>query len=236
MRKTVIGKARPVIAVVACMHGNEKKGAAVLDLLRSFSFNGTLIFVVANEEAMKLNKRFVDTDLNRCFPGGNGNHEERLASQLLNEIKSCDFVIDIHSTTAATDSFAIVTKEGFEGFMPLKKAVILGDALANGKSLLDYVPGVSAEFNNKTTAEAAAKVVIGCIRNFVNGRKVLQEKYHVYGAVGKGKKNPSLVNFKKTDLNSESFYPVFYGEKEYKDLLCLKASLQGRKIPQHRHF
>jgi succinylglutamate desuccinylase len=228
MRKTIIGNSRPVVAVVACMHGNEKKGAEVLDLICNFKFNGTLLLIVANEEAMKLDKRFVDADLNRCFPGGNGNHEEKLASLLLKETEGCDFVIDVHSTTADTDDFAVVVKEGFEGFMPVKKAVVLGDALAKGKSLLDYVPGVSVEFNCKTTASEAAKVIIGCIRNFANRKKVIQEKYHVYGAIVKGKKNPLLVNFKKTDLNGESFYPVFYGEKAYKNMLCLKAS---RRFP-----
>ena len=56
------------ILVIGGMHGNEMLG---IDLVKSLQENPleNIDSVLANEEAIKINKRFVEQDLNRSFPG-----------------------------------------------------------------------------------------------------------------------------------------------------------------------
>ena len=70
-----------MIAVVACVHGNEKGTLPAVAVLKG-SFP-SVSFFTANKKAIEADKRFIDSDLNRVFPGKlDGDHEERLASDL----------------------------------------------------------------------------------------------------------------------------------------------------------
>ena len=94
-------------------HGDETIGHAVAKEIQKLKITkGKVIIHVANEKAYKLKKRFVDQDLNRSFPGNvEGNHEQRLAVNILPIVKSADLVIDIHSTTSELKDALIVTKQ-----------------------------------------------------------------------------------------------------------------------------
>ena len=52
------------IAVVCCLHGTEPYGLEVVKRLPA-----SLSFFIGNEKALKENRRFIDSDLNRSFPG-----------------------------------------------------------------------------------------------------------------------------------------------------------------------
>ena len=52
------------LAIVCCLHGTEPYGLEVVKRLPVFP-----PFFIGNEKALKENKRFIDTDLNRSFPG-----------------------------------------------------------------------------------------------------------------------------------------------------------------------
>ena len=225
-----------VIGIVACLHGNELLGKHVIELLKKVSLRrGAFSFILANKEAMRQNKRFIHTDLNRCFPGSEkGNHEERLAAELMKQLEKCDYVIDIHSTTADTENFVVITKNQARKLAfsaPLKKLVIMQKAIAGNKSLIDNVNcGISIEFNRKTKAGHVKEIVLKTIENLIKGKQVKKEVYSVYGMKKKDKRDIQLTNFKKTTLDKEAFYPVLFGEKEYKDFLCLKAELIPEQI------
>jgi hypothetical protein len=201
------------IAVVAYVHGNEDLGVS------SFPF------FIANMEAKKQNKRFIDVDLNRCFPGKlDGNCEEKAAAELLEKLKDFDYVIDIHSTTADTESFVIITKNNAKKLalaVPLNKLVIMEQHIAQNKALIDHVCGISIEFSKKTKPDEVKDIVMETIENLKQRKKIHKQVYSVYGTK-KTNKNIHLQNFKKTKLDGEIFYPVLFGEKEY-DFLCMKA-------------
>lgn len=93
-------------------HGDERIGLKVARAIKKIDIKiGRLTVNIANPRAFKLNKRFIDEDLNRAFPGKkNGNYEEQRAYKLLPLIKSADIVIDIHSTTSELRDALIVTK------------------------------------------------------------------------------------------------------------------------------
>jgi len=236
MKIKIVGNGKPVIGIVACLHGNELLGKKIIDRLNKIiPLTGQLIFILANEEAMNIGKRFVSQDLNRSFPGNkNGNHEERLAVKLLSELSVCDFIIDLHSTIAKTDSFVIFTKRGkkikeFVNSIPIAKVVFLESKINKNNSLINNAScGVSVEFNRNTNFIKAAGMIGSVLINLgvLEGKKekVAKEFYSAYGVIEKkGTDRLRLKNFKKTILNKEIFYPVLFGEKEYKDIVCIKT-------------
>jgi len=222
---------RVKVAIVGCVHGNETIGLDVINDLDKIKFDGIdLDCIVANHQAISQNTRFFQEDLNRCFPGSfTGNYEERIAAQLIEYLRKYDYVVDIHSTTAKTDNFVIVTQDSEEvmrlaSYVPLKKIVRVEPAISNGKALIDHVRnGISIEFDETTNRGLATGIIVGCISNILNSAPYEnQEVYSVYGVM-KGDRTRPLDNFKDHVMHGETFYPVLSGEAAYKDLLCLKA-------------
>jgi len=212
------------IAIIGCIHGTETLGIEVIELLK-----GTegLKLIIANEEAITANRRYIDCDLNRCFPGRiDGNKEERLAVTILSEISDCEFVIDIHTTTAITENFIIQTKDDaniLANAIPLNKKVIMGPCVAHEGSLIDNVSkGVSIEFNENTPSSDVFDIIITTLKNLEEKQTSDKEIFYVYGILKKTMED-ELFNFKEKIIEQEKFYPILYGEKEYKEIICLKA-------------
>jgi hypothetical protein len=240
MRITRHGSGSPIVGLVGCLHGNERLGEQVIERIARLPLTqGTLLCVIANEEAMRRNARQVDADLNRSFPGNPaGSHEQRLAARLLSELAACDFVLDIHSTTAKTWDFVIVTRleaDRLAREVPLPTVVWMSPEFGHGGALIDHVRrGVSLEFDERTAAAVASDVVIGCLRNLgvLPGKavRVVQEEYAVYRSMRKTEHPGPLANFEKTVIGTEEFYPVLAGERAYADVLCLAARKRGVRL------
>ena len=93
------------VLIVVCQHGNEPYGLEIKKQLE-----GEYSFLVAHEKALEASKRFIETDLNRSFPGKkDGSLEEQLAYAIVPKLQQYKLVIDIHSTTSKTPLFAITT-------------------------------------------------------------------------------------------------------------------------------
>jgi succinylglutamate desuccinylase len=222
------------IAIVGCLHGDELIGKYVLDELTK-SNNLNIRFFLGNEKAIKQNKRFIETDLNRCFPGKkDGNHEEKLAHNLTKKLCKYDLVIDIHSTTAKTDPFIIITKQNkkiidFVKKIPIKNTVFMRNSIASGKALIDHVQcGISLEFNKDFDPIQVKNTIIDTINNIYKNKEQTkfskQESFEVYDIIKKSDvKYPEINNFRLTKLDNDSFYPILFGTDAYKDILCLKA-------------
>lgn len=104
------------VAIAGGTHGNELTGVYLVkkfrqnpDLIARSSFE-TLAFL-ANPQAIAAVRRYVDTDLNRCFDRGTlqkpevGTYEEQRAQDLYQTLvgtaaSRVDFLLDLHSTTA----------------------------------------------------------------------------------------------------------------------------------------
>jgi predicted deacylase len=105
--------ASPRVLLNVCAHGDEKVGLRVAEFFQKHNQikKGTLIINIANKEAVKANKRFLEKDLNRVFPGKiDGTHEERLAHEMAPFIQAFDLVIDVHSTNTGVSSTLILEK------------------------------------------------------------------------------------------------------------------------------
>ncbi len=82
------------------IHGNETIGLNILEeLLENFEAS-PFSFIIANREAVKKNKRFVDSDLNRSFMTKNQNgFEQKHVKNIELFSKSFDYILDFHQTT-----------------------------------------------------------------------------------------------------------------------------------------
>ncbi len=117
---------KPYIGIVASMHGNEPCGLAAIrklcsDALRKeFSIKqGTLFLIHGNPEATAIGMRHTaeGTDLNRLFdykfieslPKARWSAEHHRAVALRPLLSSLDAALDIHSATAPTPPFGIVS-------------------------------------------------------------------------------------------------------------------------------
>ncbi len=117
------------VAIVGGTHGNEFTGSYLAkfwqknpNLVKREGFKTKVIF--ANEKAFKNVSRYIDRDLNRSCsildinnPDKNS-HEDKLAIQLNRQLgpkddkdKNCDFVIDLHTTTANMGLSLVVSDE-----------------------------------------------------------------------------------------------------------------------------
>lgn len=105
------------IVIVGGTHGNEWTGITIVnhyqEYLKKKFPSLTLDFVLANPEAYKLNRRFVDEDLNRAFQYLH-EHRESYEHQRARELREfiqqeeC-LVLDLHTTTSAMGNTVIIS-------------------------------------------------------------------------------------------------------------------------------
>ena len=109
-KKITIGEGKPIVSVITGIHGDEKTSMIIAEHLRKVNLlRGTLkIYLDVNEPACMSNRRYLNKDLNRVFPGiETGIDEEKIASRLLKEISDSSIVIDLHSFNMNSDVFTI---------------------------------------------------------------------------------------------------------------------------------
>ncbi|OGY35180.1 MAG: hypothetical protein A3E36_00700 [Candidatus Andersenbacteria bacterium RIFCSPHIGHO2_12_FULL_45_11b] len=263
---TLISQAKnlsyPRVLVNVCSHGNETLGIEVLDKLKEISIqSGSVIFHIANELALKEGKRFIDSDLNRSFPGSvTGGYEEQVAFQMMQYIPNFDYVIDIHSTVSATKDCLIIEDDSSEvqkmisvcenAKIILHMIATKGTSLPAAARLPDKtIPviafeygGNDAETRDRTCADIRNILsLLGVIKptDFVtNARKPQQfECYATYPKLETDTPNVEIKNYEiihkgdiigysegRTPILSDSdFYPVLFGEINYKTIFGFKA-------------
>ena len=161
------GKGPIKLAIVCCLHGNEVFGKTVYDYYdKRLEAYPRLRLLLANEEAYDKNIRYLDKDLNTVFPGNkHGNHEQRLATQILPLVRDVPMVLDIHTTSSDLEMVPIIGRlnKGVERVIHASKrrdvAQMMDDIVA--PSLIGNIEvGVSLEFGEKyiTTVEALKEV------------------------------------------------------------------------------
>lgn len=248
------GSSGPNLAIVYCMHGDEKLGKKIADYIYKLRINkGILTTILANPKAYSKNKRFIDEDLNRIFPGKSKTYEQKLAKNILKIVKNTDYLVDIHTTTGKTEPFAIVINKNLQtiGLIKstgIKNVILMGKNLASGKSLIDQTKnGFSIEYYSKTLkkslkigTENIKALLVGT--RMVKGENLQKNKltfYQVVSVLDKPEnfivkvkfknfsliKKGTLLGFLKKEpvIADKNFYPIFHGEKAYPELVCLQA-------------
>ncbi|WP_058366586.1 succinylglutamate desuccinylase/aspartoacylase domain-containing protein [Haloparvum sedimenti] len=156
-----VGEGTPEIAVVSGIHGDEPCGVRAVERLLADDedVERPVKLIVANEEALEIGERYVDTDLNRSFPGDpNGDaHEERLAHRLQQELTGCT-TLAIHSTQSYAEPFAVIDSmdEVTRGVCPHLPVdiVIQTDRFTEGR-LIEHPHTIEVEAGEQGTDTAA---------------------------------------------------------------------------------
>ena len=208
---------------------------------------------IANKKAFELGERFVDQDLNRSFPGKkDGNREERIAYELSPIIRSADLVIDIHSTKSELKDAIIVTKldaatRGCITAIAPKYALIM-NATRDNALISEAKIGLAFEYGKDNDKKTLEKIIadikrifqyFGLIDAVPKKRKIATQYFDVFSRVDKPNgyklfkkiKNYRLVRkgekFAKNGSDyltaNEDFYPILFGEKNYKDYFGFRA-------------
>lgn len=249
MEVKVKGPAEPEVAVVYCTHGNETAGKKAVEKLleENPNFQDGVKFVFANEKAYEQEERFIDTDLNRSFPGEqeSESYEERLAAEMMEELTDVK-VLDLHETRSSPTPFALFT------WMDEKTVETLRSTGVGKAVEISYTPGcginnyggVEVETGPRGTQESVEKAY-SVLKNFLINNDVLEgEKkfsrpdiYSVYGVEERPTSGfeADVENFVEIDsgeifassdeevLKSEkSFVPVLFAES-YPDIFGFKA-------------
>ncbi len=93
------------LVIMGGVHGDETCGAqAIRALAPQLNITaGQVTFIIGNPKALKENKRFIDSDLNRTFFYSHKKNEKykgyeyRRAQEILPYLRECDALLDIHS-------------------------------------------------------------------------------------------------------------------------------------------
>jgi succinylglutamate desuccinylase len=178
--------------------------------------------------------------------------EERLAVNILKKISPNDYVIDIHSTTSDTKNVIIIKKRNaivnkIISIINPNKVVLMPKNFGDG-SLINFCSGISIEYgkdNHKDTFTKSLNDIKKLMSNLEmiedDSSKIINktEYYKIFGVEirPKGfKLNKLIHNFRLVSKGSiighvsnkpiragESFYPILFGEKSYKDIIGFKA-------------
>lgn len=213
------------VAVVGCLHGNERIGQYVFNYYqtRISQFSG-LCVVLANEEAIKQGIRGLEGDLNRSFPGSaQGNHEERLAREILAAVQPAAYVLDLHTTSAAVEMVPIVANLDAKVQRVINRTyrrelVLMPRDIAAPSLIGNVTAGVSLELNEEYAATPGAlQEVISIVEGLLSGaaqssreRRVFQVNGTIALDVSLGAEVADFTYHK--GLNG---YPFLLHEREY---------------------
>lgn len=203
------------IAIVGCLHGDEVIGKKVIEKLKRLRFEKEVLFIIANKKALHKKVRYIETDLNRSFPGKiKGTYEEKLALKISEQIKKADLVIDIHATNSNFDSLAIVTRlRGTEKKLlkniPIKKSMLATKDVFGGRELinncklgvaLDYGPNKKGSNYKKALTDTKQILInVGALvgEKQQNDQKDIFEVFDIYKVSDKFTPEKSLRDFKQ---------------------------------------
>lgn len=248
MHVETLGHGAPAYTIVACVHGDETCGWHAFNRLKESEVvpKEPVKFILANERAFRLGRRFCDVDLNRAMPGdpSSPHHEERLAARLSRELDGTK-VIDFHSTESRECPYALVTGR-LDGSLELARSTgldrVVDMSYVDG-GITQNVDGVAVEcgyYDDEDAATVAHRVLL----HFLAAEGVIDGDYarstptvfEVVGeALGRGftfvAQNFELVRqgdvYARKDgavrRAETDFYPVLMSDHGYDDRIGFKA-------------
>ncbi len=104
----------PNVLVLGGVHGNEICGVDAIERLKDISIqSGTLRQIIANPEAVKQGKRFIDENLNRVIRENSDpkTYEAKIAQYLLPHLRWADYCLDVHASNTPNTTPFIIGKD-----------------------------------------------------------------------------------------------------------------------------
>ncbi|AFY56904.1 succinylglutamate desuccinylase [Rivularia sp. PCC 7116] len=171
------------VALIGGTHGGELTGVFLVKKFQQFpqmiQRQGVeTIALIANEKAIAMGRRYIDTDLNRTFKRQDlenpqlNNHEQLLAKKLARQIEQeeIDLIIDLHSTTANMGLTIILC--GRNPYL-LRLAAYLTKINPEVKILLYTLQKNSSHL--RSLAELGITIEVGAVANGILDAKLFQE-------------------------------------------------------------
>lgn len=211
------------ILLVGSQHGNELLGIRLYEYIAAKRpvILERVEYYCANPLAFALNKRFVETDMNRSYTKGSSGYEATRAKELSRKIRSADYsyVIDCHTTTTEVDVCFIIKERndiidkvinatpGVTNIILMKKDIAHLSLLNAGSNV------VAIEANEKiATKELTLDMLLKMIENLLEEdvmEPISRTVYSVDGFIDTmtNLDNVDLHNFK----NHQGSYPVLCG-------------------------
>lgn len=236
------------ILLIAATHGDEALGVRVVEQLKKSGIADCFDFIIGNPRAYKNAQRFVQSDMNRLYPGKKNSHiyEETQAWRNLRLAKNYRYIIDIHEAQSKDDFMIIpqdrISSEELVAAVPVKKIVLwpstsgrktgpLGKFLDNCLEIEFGTKGLS----EKVATTKAKKVLVQAIKN-LSDKKIGQKgqrfiKKQIYLVYGKLMKIEGMVpikklkDFRKISLLQEKFIPLLVGQYLTSGIICYKMKL-----------
>ena len=211
------------ILFLGATHGDEKIGVDVLQTLPS---DKNYDWLLVNEKAFVENKRFVDVDMNRCAPGNSNSelYEEKRSAELIRQFKNYNYVVDIHGSVANSGLFIILTKLSFDDLLLALQLDIPNIVLWLPREKKETGPlvqfaetGIEIECGPKDS-ESLRTELKQKLENFLvtYNRSITKENLknkNIFWVYGKPESSQEqLVDFQKTTIAGEEFYPLLVGE------------------------
>ncbi|HSW78189.1 MAG TPA: succinylglutamate desuccinylase/aspartoacylase family protein [Candidatus Chromulinivoraceae bacterium] len=216
------------ILLLGSQHGNELLGEQLyayiasnrLDLLPFITFKR------GNLRAYRQKVRYIESDLNRSYTGGDTTYEERRANTILKYIKKQDFdlVLDLHTTTCSQPPCLIVAgitddNRQFIRASSIEKIVHMNHEIVETSLIGVYSKSASIEVNVIQLTTKLMEQLTSDIDRYLHNAASKKTKtvYEVGDLLGKDEitqeQAEELRNFEMSPLG---FYPILVGENSYK--------------------
>lgn len=208
------------VLVLGGMHGNEPLGIELVRLLQTKPIPGVEA-VIANPRAVKVVKRFSESDLNRSF--GNvfkGTYEWRRARQLKKLCQTYDLVLDFHNTQASNNNCTFVGPKSNSELLAVSQQLGLDRCIQVDYDCVNkYCPNaLSIEISQGDKLDSS-QYWYQQLKDLQDGRRKLQKQLQMYRFV----RRVSWAEAKVNDFKSwQAFKPLTLGEKR---ALGLKGSV-----------
>lgn len=255
---TFRGPGEPEVVIVGGVHGNERSGIRAIRRLREadLDLRRGVAFVLANPAAIDADERYLDSDLNRVFPGDpNGDREERIAARLC-ELAEGRVTLSLHETDSRPVPFALIHSSREREFAlaaQLPVPHVVNHWGVNEHTITACTASVEVEVASDNSEEATASAERQAYA-FLQGVDALPgepeppetdpDYFHMYEPVPKpsGASYELYVdNFERVSVGSafasvdgrnliadEPFHPVLMSAQGYSDIFGYK----GRKIAE----
>jgi aspartoacylase len=171
------------VMIVGGTHGNEFTGIYLIKKYQKFPHlisrsNFETFTLFANPKSFELVKRYVETDLNRCFKIEDLanpdliKYEQLLAKKIAQHFaqEKIDFTIDLHSTTSNMGLTIIVD----DNFVVLQLAAYLNSINPSVK-ILQYSSAINQKSHLRSLGNFNLAIEVGAIANGVLEAKLFQE-------------------------------------------------------------
>jgi hypothetical protein len=196
------------IQFVTAVHGNE-----IMPTLALASEGVPQI--IANPRALARGVRYTEHDLNASFGSKGDTYEEKRARELGKILDPNKLVVDFHSFSIESESFAIVVDLAMiplASSLGVKHVVYMKHNIKSGHALINHYQGVSVEVG-KHTDPLSFETTLMIVRR-LKKYGVKPGKVRIYEVYDRITEKGDYQNFKPKG----GVVPVLYGERGYEGL------------------